>query len=681
VVTGYLASLRSDTLATATLVFVVTVLWPLGRGRWMAFLGFRHFWTYPPLWPAIATALLLMAMYTGGTASWEPVLEHLESLWWLVAQIPQWMWLAVGAGAIALVVFTEDSAPRAQAPGHSDDGLAALVGWLRDDREIESPQDDRFGHDVVARRIVERLTKSDGENPTMAVVGPLGSGKSTIRRLVEHHLKSHRSIQTLNVSLWPFDSAEAAVAGILRSVVAALGQHVGTLPLMGLSERYVSAIERVGGRWGVLARFLGRESQPGSTLQRLALIATAAGIKLVLWIEDMERFTGADRLPPDEAALREAERLGPILSLLVLLDRCDSISVVVGDTSLRSRLDVGKIARFVESPPRLEPVQIWRQIAILRSACLAEPYIDPAGDQYRETLSPPADESKFNIWAWSIKGTEPRVQEAVAILTNTPRVFKSALRLTWETWERIGGEIDIDSVLVASVLRVSRPDIFALVDEHVDLFRLGFRDAFAGSDSNGRSHPVMMQLDALLARENTERERNAVKALIGFVFPAAMRTWNRDDEFISCPQGLSVLRHADYWRRYLSLPEVGQGFSDQGALRSIAAWKARKESDLLARLIEPRRASQIGTFVGQFSPSELCRLLADIAGALRDESASGWDMGEHAPGITSVWQMMRRRHPASEQLAQAVAGLMMDLVAHHLPLANDIYYFFAHDEG
>lgn len=676
----HLASIRSDILASAVLVAIAAGCWPLGRRRWLAFFGLRHFWTYPPLWVAIAIALLLTAVYAGVTSGWDPVLARIQLAWWSITEVPLGLWIATAAAAALALVVTEFPSRRARESRREATDLPALIDWLRDDREISHPDDDRFQHNAVALRIVGRLTGSKGESPTMAVVGPLGSGKSTIRRLVEHHLTAHRSVRMLHLSLWPFDSAEAAVAGILRAVIRALGKHVNTLAVTGLSERYVTAIERVGGRWGVLARFLRGESRPEAILQGLAAIATAAGVKLVLWIEDMERFTGADRLPPEEAAIREAERLGPILSLLFLLDRCESISVIVGDTSLRSRLDVGKIARFVESPPRPTAKEVWQQIAILRSACLGEDFIDPSSYESRKVLTPPEDDTRLDMWLWSIRDTEPRIQEAIALLLSTPRSFKWALRLTWETWERLRGEIDFDSVLVASALRVSRPDLFALIDEHVDLFRHGFRDPLAGLHGNQGEHPVLGQLRAQLEREDSERLRHAVRAVIAFVFPAALREHEGEDDYVACPQGLSVDRHVHYWHRYLTLPLVGAHQSDQAALRTIAAWKEGRENDLARRVVDAQRSGQIETFVGQFSPPDLCRLLADTANALRNESARSWEDGRHAPGITSIWRMMHNRRPAVALLADTVSAVVTDVVTHHLPLAHDVYYFFAHDE-
>lgn len=678
---AYLATVRPSFLAFSILITTVASCWPYGRFRWIAFFGLRHFWTYPPLWIAVAIGLLLITIYTGMTTNWGVVVEGFWATIWLIQKLPWWLWLAIGSLAVTYFIFNRMFSKSKRQGDSNNDNHASLKVWIHDDHEISNPLEDRFGHNLVALRIVKRLTESKGESPTMAIVGPLGSGKSTIRKLVEHHLTTHRSIQMLNLSLWPYDSAEAAVSGILRTVIQGLGRHVNTFAVTGLSERYVTAIERVGGRWGVLARFLRSDSRPEVILQSLAEISTAAGIKLVLWIEDMERFTGADRLPPEDAAIREAERLGPILSLLVLLDRCESISVIVGDTSLRSRLDVGKIARFIEKPPRLIPKLVWQEIKTLRSECLAEQFIDPASDKYRSELTPPEDDTQLSGWMWSINDTEPRVQEAIALLLETPRSLKWALRLTWETWDRLRGEIDFDSVLAASALRVARPDVFTLIEDNTDLFRYGFGEKHAVGNDAESQHPVHVQLDTLLKIESTERMQNAIKAVIGFVFPSALQSHVSDNAYVGCPQGLSVYRHADYWQRYLSLPEVTEDNSDQSALQDIDAWKKNEDNGLVSRLLIENQSAQIETFVGQFTAKDLCRLLMEVAEELREQSATGWEEGHRAPGITSVWRMMHKRTPPPEFLAKTLKQLIREITPHNLPLIHDIYYYFAAATG
>ena len=80
----------------------------------------------------------------------------------------------------------------------------------------------------------------------------------------------------------------------------------------------------------------------------------------MLWIEDFERFLGGNDLPSEARAEREVELLSPIRALLHLLDRCEEIAVVTADTTLRARIDIGKIARFVERVPTMAVEDVVR---------------------------------------------------------------------------------------------------------------------------------------------------------------------------------------------------------------------------------------------------------------------------------------------------------------------------------
>lgn len=111
--------------------------------------------------------------------------------------------------------------------GESPAGLTALSFdqlrlWIDDDQPVEHPNQDRFGaHDEIAQRIAGRLRawSIGSPAPTIAVVGPMGSGKSTIRALVQHYLQGDDSLRIADLSLWSFADVEAAVRGILDCVV------------------------------------------------------------------------------------------------------------------------------------------------------------------------------------------------------------------------------------------------------------------------------------------------------------------------------------------------------------------------------------------------------------------------------------------------------------------------------
>ncbi len=527
----------------------------------------------------------------------------------------------------------------------------------------------------------------------MALIGPLGSGKSTIYELVARRLQTMRNVRLIHVTLWPFDSAEAAVRGILRAIIEELGRQVNVLPLVGFSEDYITAIEKSAGAYGGMARMLRGTSDPEKIIQQLSEIVCAAGLRLVLWIEDLERFSGGSQLEGDARDEREVERLGPIRALLYLLDRCREVSIIVSDTSLRTRFDIGKIARFVEQPPRMEAESVWKFTDLIRTQCLngyPVAVIDPTAPQLRQAFVPVQDSSRLREWLSEFRdGDDHDVLGAMVRVLETPRALKGALRSTLETWEIMPGEIDFDPVLVASALREARPDLFALVSDHVHLFRYGLRDPFSPADQEGKPHAVVDRIDKLLKRED-ERTAAALREMLHFVFPKyppkegqkENTTYppghdQKETEYVSRPQAMFVDRHCDYWQRFKAPTQVSEAESDQSALASIVAWRSRNASDLVERVVDPQRGRQIESFIGQFLPSDLCRLLGEVADRASKQSAEGWEHRSHAPGIASVWAMMLIKRPQEDAVHRAVVEIVQRNAPIHLPLVNDVAYFFA----
>ena len=99
----------------------------------------------------------------------------------------------------------------------------------------------------------------------------------------------------------------------------------------------------------------------------------------------------------------------------------------------------------------------------------------------------------------------------------TPRALKGALRTTLEVWEAMPGEIDFDSVLVASALRMAHPDLFALLSDNVHLFCHGLRDPFSHGEQKGQPHKVVDRIDEQLKRED-ERTAAALRKMLHFLF-------------------------------------------------------------------------------------------------------------------------------------------------------------------
>ena len=678
-----LGSFPAPTLAWLLVLPTGSMLWFVGHGRWRGFFGVRFLIVYPPLWVAVLLGSAFSVLTQAYPRAGAPVWESLRSAAWLMGQIPTSLWALIAVLSCVQLWSTgpawirtrrsRKAGPDRTPPADLAANFDAFLQWLRSDEEITSPDQDRFDHKTVAERIAGRLTKNGA--PTIALVGPRGSGKSTIRALVEHYLRETPNVRLVAVSLWPFDSPEAAVRGLLRGLVSELGRNVNILPLVGLSDDYVTAIEKSVGVYGGIARLVRRPADPEEVVQRLSDMACAVGIRLVLWVEDLERFSGEAREENEDQSRSQAERLGPIHALLHLLDRSDQISVVLSDTSLRTRFDIEKIARFIEEPPRMSEEEVLKCMTRLRGRCLGgypAHVIDPALPGTRQSLVKSEDFGELNEWLSTVRDRPRTIPAALAEVMRTPRSFKWALRLTLETWEALPGEIDFDTVLVASALRVSQPDLFSLIRDHIGLFKHGMQDPFS---SKPEPHPLLAQVDLLLSKHG--QIEPSLRRLLKFVFPRyASNENNAGSDDTQRPQALSASGHADYWHRYLALAAPDPEHSDQAALSCIAEWRARRSQGLIERLAEGKGGNQVESFVGQFDSGEVCRLLVDLSARLKADSAADWEHGRYAPGIVSVWRMMLKLRPSEGAVAEAIETVIRETVGVHLPLVDCVCYFF-----
>lgn len=693
----------------AGLAFWISVgcvlLGSVGRHRWMGLLGTRHLLSFPPLWLGI----LFAGMTAASINAWWPRDPLLTSLTTDLARAtsyfsPIYASILVVVVVMALVAYV---AIRLICNSHSGQvlrdptngrhpqsgwreqlrNLQSLKQWVQDDSEVVHPGRDLFDHDSIARRIAQRLQDdSRGVTPTMAVVGDRGSGKSTIGRLVEHHLRSNPRMLFVRLSLWPFDSTDAAVRGILGEIIRALGRRVNTLSLTGLPEQYTATVEKLG-PWASVLGFFRQSRNPVEIIEHVDRIALATDLRIVVWIEDLERFSGTATMERETAALREEDRLGPIRSLLWLLNECEHISVVVADTTLRSRFDIEKVARFVERVPPLDLDQAGEVIGFLRKECMnghPKPVIDPVDPDERHKFKPSEPLVRSLRYYLSSRGeTDPF--DALIDVVRTPRSLKNVLRWTLEVWEQLPGEIDLDHVIAASALRSSYPEVFEFVDDNVHWFRRGFQ-AGGNNGKDPMQHQAYLAFQEVIAHPPLQVASVAITSLVRFIFPVfpqARVIPDVDRQYLMRPQGLNI-RHdwfgaepVDYWDRYLRCAPVANDLSDQRVLRQIDAWKGNEENDLVSSLIDEKRNSQVEAFLRQFSLTDLVRLLTEVVEREGREGVANWSQFQSPPGGVSVWRMLNRCGVRdSVRVASALEKLLQHLVPSHLPYANFLVHYF-----
>lgn len=656
-------------------ILALAIAYSFGRGRWEGFLGTRFFFAYPPLWVAVPAGLLVTAWRFD-----QDILAHI--------------WVPLLLGALAFVSFAihrqesfgfatacnggcgAERSDQQSAKKLSDFG--SLLKWLVDDCEVNTPDMDLFGHNDIAMRIARRLTDKSGDDaPSIAVIGKLGSGKSTIAKLVLYHLKRNEStVRMVRISAWAYDSPEAAARGILNQLITELALHVNVIGLTGLPQQYLTTVEATGGFWQGVTRLLAGRREPQEILRKIEDILLATDMRLVLWIEDLERFAGD--VPERSSAPTHDLRLQPICALLHLLDRCKRLSVIAADTSLRSRFDLDKIARFLEDLPRMDPDDVASVIKTFREGCLTvfqHDKIDPVPAKIRNQFKFPDDMTR-RLARYVHADRNPNAPDAIQMLCSTPRVLKCVLRATFDVWKKLGGEIDFDDVLAMSAVRIADPDTFALVAEKISAFQHGFGKT--GHHQDRTKNPIYLEFCEKIRNEGDDSDRScAVEALLRYVFPE-IPTENVSHDYglhyVHRPQGLAVDRHVNYWSRYTSIPIVPLDSSDQSMLLAIKTWKSGDKSWLANAIQDENKSEHIESFVGQFTPDELIRLLLEVSESLQTQGAEDW--GEHydAPGVIPIWRMMQRKNPSEEHLTLTLSKLLGELTAIHLPLSYSLFY-------
>lgn len=307
-------------------VALAALLTHLSWRRLTAAFGLRHSHTYPGMWIGVAVGLAAELYFLGSGTSTEGTKLSSEAQYNFLIAAKVVSGLPVTALVCSVLFFLR---PRRQQPtsawNEDPKPLADqdLSTWYLNDDPICSPDEDRFGHRAVAQRMSKRLSMSDA--PAQAVVGRLGSGKTTIRELVKcylHENSTSLSVELVTVELWPYETPRAAVEGILDVLVDALSRDVSISQLSGIPSRYGEVIARIAGvsKW-IPSAIEGKVPPPSTLLREFDDVATAIGKRYALWVEDLERFAAAGH-PDSPGEAGELERLAPFARSCMALTAC-----------------------------------------------------------------------------------------------------------------------------------------------------------------------------------------------------------------------------------------------------------------------------------------------------------------------------------------------------------------------
>lgn len=672
-------------------IAATTTAWCIFQALGVNIGGVRLWRTNPPAWPLGVVTFILISLV------WECCVGPAHAsfpatLPWVLGAVVVFL----GAGPMAVLLtslFGNSARPRrgstsdnADSPslGSLADNCEALMIWLEHEEPVTDPRKDLFDMIVYAQRIVQLLRG----NPlrTIGLIGPYGCGKSSILNMTRYYLANdldlnseaiHASNGTAHL---PQDVIVSQVSGwgcregtaaqyVLDVVINDISQEVDCLELANVPGSYQRALANSGGLFSTLCALTSRHGRPMDILRRLDDVLVRRGMRLVVFLEDIDRNVHNDVFA----------EIVMLLDGLKGLQNC-SFVLAIGEeyTGQEVMARLSEQMEVVSQPPR---DAVLRLIRSFREYCLVRyrDDIDPFEPNRRESRTLFASSPEIDRFAAAGR-TAPRVIDALSKLLSTPRILKTCLRRTWLAWQALHGELDFDDLLVCSALRAAAPDAFLFIHEHIGKLRYLSSPSTTGSDRERDDKDRDSLIQELQARDkDTQWDHGAASSLISFLFPGwAKQTSGRTPS----SQRILVDGPTDYWARMNSERVPTGDIRDQDVLKAILCWRKDRSKQVLAGHMFAEAILYVDRFadkVEQFGALLDGREVRDIAGGLFDlinklEDVGG---GSEKPGFIQLWRLSLTKEPDSHH--EWVVGQVYQALRTSLRFANDIYYYWRHD--
>ena len=573
------------------------------------------------------------------------------------------------------------------------------IGWLDEEKPIEKPAEDRFEMAVVARRVARILREKPLK--TIGLIGPYGCGKSSILNMVEHYIKNpppgnnkelfdQDKIIICKIDGWGLRK-ESSAEVILRKTVAELSKYVDCLGLRNIPQEYQKALSDAGPWWLKLVSIGLKKKDAVQQLEKLDNVLLCTGMRMIIFIEDVDRNIQKD------------EEISEVAALLDRLRGLENVSFVLAISSNVNMADAGismRLSEHIEVIPELTPKFVRTIVGTFRKNCLAQypDDIDCVSKDERDKQWVPESNRFFNLDVLhSQTGGHDRPVFAIPKLLTEPRLLKQSLRRTWQAWRNLHGEIDFDDLLMVNVLRFAAPKAFDFVHNYIHKLRAAkdgklsadiekaIRTALEGMNVEDKSHIDQNTFEVLWNNyvKDVSWNKKAAYNLIEALFPG-ITNWKTLG-----PQCIGRKSNStDYWGR-LNAEELNNNeIQDQQILHAINEWKQDKESKvhqdhtLAEAILRVEGFSEKIEHFGVMLTGSEVRYLAQqlfaliLKGQGKRKHPSGSDDGY--PGFIELWRLAYEK--SIENYDEWLLQEIQKALSVSLRFANELYYYWGSEK-
>jgi hypothetical protein len=474
-------------------------------------------------------------------------------------------------------------------------GPPSLPSAFNSDRPIGGREEDLLDRAPFADALADELVSGPADDSyVLGLVGPWGSGKSSILSMVRETLRGRSDVVVVDFNAWLFSGAQDLLVHFFNELSAVLGKTRSNT-LSAISEKvdrygkllrplqYVpvvgSAASATTDAAAAAAQALQLRASPSIQSQRdeLRTALAAQRSRIVVLIDDV------DRLRPDE--IREIVRLVrlvgdfPRISYLLAFDRL-KVEAALGDAHPENgRAYLEKIVQLVHDLPPLRREDLATALTTAMDAAINA-----------------VDHGPFHEDRWP--DLRYRVLDPMFTTLREVRRYANALPLTLRL---LGAEVALEDVLILEVIRVQLPDVHALL--------AGARDELTGVQPPFGLPPeeemrAKARVTAIL--EAGGELGGVVERMLELLFPASAQVlgatsfaqefdaeWRRDRR-VADSEVLSIYLAKSLPAGTIPVAEVDaalRALGDSGELdRRLAALDVDGMKALLQRLLDYRRS-------------------------------------------------------------------------------------------
>ncbi|NPU85907.1 MAG: hypothetical protein HPY65_15635 [Syntrophaceae bacterium] len=551
----------------------------------------------------------------------------------------------------------------------------AFIRWINKETPINTSTEDIFGLSVFAKRISRML--QDNNLKTIAIVGSYGCGKSSIINMVEEDLRSQSSdinyfnkenIMFCNVRGWGLQR-NAAIEHILQSVLVEMSTKVDCLGLSYIPTDYRHALSNTGYSWlRSIAILSNQAKEPLEILRKMDLVLTCIGMRVVIFLEDLDRN------------VMSSNYIEQITSLLDNLKDLDNISFVlaISQSSIKNN-SLFRVCEHIEFIPALARNEVLDCIKYFRNICIDD-YIESDIDCRRREMRDQHLGIKKTHREYQHSSLFGEVNSPVIVvskLLNNPRMLKTTLRHSLQSWQSLHGEIDFDDLFVTRVIYTIAPEAFSFINQNIGLLR-SFNTDSTSEFTRKRQGENREVLDKEWEKIQCDWNKIMLKHLIIYLFPG----WNEDDFYQdNVPQGVLQSDPTDYWVR-LNREEVAMDeLRDQTILHAVQSWKENKSTIIYQNLNLSEAifnidgfARKIEHFGNLLDGGNIRELASEVFENIRNSKNSNFDVDSYL-GFFELWRLSLD-NPSKNHYEWILVEIEKALPI-SLRLANSLYYYWS----